>query len=188
MRLSRICSHSLRLLGQRVYNTPGDSSHNETASRKNSLSFAHNLNMTRVSKGAMWWVGWWWSGGGLQGVGGSGGLAQTVAQWPQAGEIRWYLLVVKLSLIFHPRIMRCVSSGEREQGLGGLCRQKYDSYRIKTNKHNSRKISAAKSLLGKYCLQRLSHFVVMKPLPQGIAMTLATLEGKSPCWSLSPQG
>lgn len=50
--LSRICSHSRRLLGQRVYSTPGDSSHNETASRKNSLSFAHNLNMTRVSKGA----------------------------------------------------------------------------------------------------------------------------------------
>lgn len=39
---------------------------NEIASRKNSLGFAHNLNTTGVSKGAMWQVGWW--AGGVAGV------------------------------------------------------------------------------------------------------------------------
>lgn len=82
-------------------------------------------------------VGWWGGGssgrscscGGDRGrSGGSGrdrgrgrsggGVAQTVAQWPQAGKYEGYLLVVKLSLISHPRVMRSVSSGEREQGLG----------------------------------------------------------------------
>ena len=46
--------------------------------------------------------------------------------------------------------LECV---EREQGLGRLRRQKCYAYGIETNKTNSAKVSAAKSLLGKSCPQ-----------------------------------
>lgn len=76
---------------------------------------------------------------------------QTRAQRPLAGKYWVYLLVVKLSLASHPRVTRSMSSGEREQILGGCIDRNVILMELKQTKPIQPKSQQAKILLGKSC-------------------------------------